>query len=365
MRRDSVAVTTIDSHVEGEFIRTIVGGLGLRGLTLNNRISFFRKHYDGIRKSLTLEPRGRRGLIYAVLLRKSANIEADVSTFFMYSEGYADVCLVGVMAIAAAVIRRKKGRPRRKEAEVVVETPTGLLHTRSRLQKGVLSVTVENFPAFIYKTALISLPGLGKIPAAIVYVTDFVALIDSKNLGMKLEASELEVVIDKAILIKRVINESFVLKHPLKSRPEPLSGVRIYSDSINKHSSISVTIFGEGNLDRSPCGNGTSAHMAYLFASGKVSLLEEWLHESPLGGKFVSRITQVVRIGENEAYVTEITGRVGTSCKMCQIQQRLFGRGHLLALAGKHSGGRLVWAGGEQRRLWLLSLVLQGQNTEW
>lgn len=63
----------------------------------------------------------------------------------------------------------------------------------------------------------------------------------------------------------------------------------------------------KGNIDRSPCGSGTSAIMAAMYAKGELGLDEDFVHESILGTVFTGRLTEETRIGE-----TNIRGVVPT-----------------------------------------------------
>jgi len=70
-----------------------------------------------------------------------------------------------------------------------------------------------------------------------------------------------------------------------------------------------VVIFGQGQVDRSPCGTGTSAKMASLYKKGELKEHEEFMYESITGTTFTGKIIGVDRVGEFEAVLPEITGR--------------------------------------------------------
>ena len=65
-----------------------------------------------------------------------------------------------------------------------------------------------------------------------------------------------------------------------------------------------VTVFADGEVDRSPCGSGTSARLALLDASGELPRGEELRHLSIVGSEFRARV-----VGENEhGVITEVEG---------------------------------------------------------
>jgi len=69
-----------------------------------------------------------------------------------------------------------------------------------------------------------------------------------------------------------------------------------------------------GNIDRSPCGTGTSAIMAAMLEKGELRLGEEFRHEGVLGSVFSGRLVEEVVLGrggpaETRAYIPEISGQ--------------------------------------------------------
>ena len=61
-------------------------------------------------------------------------------------------------------------------------------------------------------------------------------------------------------------------------------------------------------LDRSPCGTGTSARMADLFAKGKMKVGDELVHESLIGTLFRGKIAAETSVGEYPAIIPEVSG---------------------------------------------------------
>ena len=54
-------------------------------------------------------------------------------------------------------------------------------------------------------------------------------------------------------------------------------------------------------VDRSPCGTGTSAKSALLFAEGKLKVGEHFVHESVTGSLFKCEIVEETQIGGVQA----------------------------------------------------------------
>jgi proline racemase len=65
-----------------------------------------------------------------------------------------------------------------------------------------------------------------------------------------------------------------------------------------------VTVFADGEVDRSPCGSGTSARLAVLHARGQLELGEVYVHESIIGTRFTARIAELT----SDGVITEVEG---------------------------------------------------------
>lgn len=63
-----------------------------------------------------------------------------------------------------------------------------------------------------------------------------------------------------------------------------------------------------GGIDRSPCGTGTSAKLAVLYAHKKIDIDEEFVHESIVGSLFKGCVMNTTYVENIEAVVTKITG---------------------------------------------------------
>jgi proline racemase len=64
-----------------------------------------------------------------------------------------------------------------------------------------------------------------------------------------------------------------------------------------------------GWLDRSPCGTGTSARLAQLFAAGELGLHEDFVHESVIGTRFTGKVVATTTVGEFDAVIPAVRGR--------------------------------------------------------
>ena len=73
-------------------------------------------------------------------------------------------------------------------------------------------------------------------------------------------------------------------------------------------SAANAVFYGDKAIDRSPCGTGTSARMAHLFAKGKLQPGEDFVHESYIGSQFVGLIEGVTEVAGKTAILPSIKG---------------------------------------------------------
>jgi proline racemase len=70
-----------------------------------------------------------------------------------------------------------------------------------------------------------------------------------------------------------------------------------------------VTVFADGEIDRSPCGSGTSARLAVLHARGELTIGQPFRHRSIVDTVFEASIAgEGPVLGGHPTVVTEVEG---------------------------------------------------------
>ena len=64
-----------------------------------------------------------------------------------------------------------------------------------------------------------------------------------------------------------------------------------------------------GAIDRSPCGTGTCAKMATLYARGQLGLHEDFRHQGVLDTIFTGRLVEETQVGPYQAVVPTLSGQ--------------------------------------------------------
>ena len=300
----------VDTHTMGEPTRIILKGFPkLQGESMMERKQYLEKNYDFYRTALMLEPRGHRDM-FGALITKPVSKEADLGVIFMENAGYLNMC--GHGSIGAATVAVETGLVEVKEpyTHVVLDAPAGVIRTKVKVVDGrAVEVSFLNVPSFVYQEGLeAEVPGYGKIPFDISFGGSFFAIVDSEKTGIAIEQKNLETLTDLAMKLLNEINRSCEIKHPYLDITT-VDLVEFYGKADNPKAHMkNVVIFGKSQVDRSPCGTGTSAKLACLYRKNKIGLGEEFVYESITGSMFRGTITEETEVGGRKAIVPQITG---------------------------------------------------------
>lgn len=307
----SRSIHAVDSHTMGEPTRVVVGGVPqIPGKTMPEKKKYLEDHLDYLRTAIMLEPRGHNDM-FGSIVTTACNPEADFGIIFMDGGGYLNMC--GHGSIGAATIAVETGIVPMKEpvTEVNMEAPAGLIRAKVEVKNGkVQSVSIVNVPAFLYKAdQQIDLPGYGKITFDISFGGSFFAIVPAKQLNIKLlpeNADKLKVL---GIQIRDIINKEIKIQHPVLEHIKTVDLVEFFDETDNPKANLrNVVVFGQGQVDRSPCGTGTSAKLATLHAKGKLKQGEKFVYESIASTLFTGEIVGTTKVGDYDAVIPQITG---------------------------------------------------------
>ncbi len=304
-------INAIDSHTMGEPTRIVVGGLpNLKGKTMAEKKQYLIDELDYIRTSIMLEPRGHENMFGSVITQP-CNEDADFGIIFMDGGGYLNMCGHGSIGAVTAAIETGMIDATEPITEVKMDTPAGLVTAKAKVSSGkVEEVSIVNVPAFLYKKDVeVDVPEVGKIKIDISFGGSFFALINAEQLGVTVESKNASILKEKGLKIRTAINEQIPVQHPLLSHIKTVDLVEIYDKPTHPEANFkNVVIFGQGQVDRSPCGTGTSAKIATLYAKGQLKEGEVFVYESILGTLFKGKVVGTTTVADFDAIIPEITG---------------------------------------------------------
>ncbi len=309
----SRTITTIDAHAAGEPLRIVTAGLPpLPGATILARRRAMLAHHDDLRRILMWEPRGHADM-YGCILTPPVTPDAAYGVLFMHNEGYSTMCGHGIIALTTALL--ETGQLPRAEpiTEVGYDTPAGFVLARAAIAGDrVCRVTFRNVPSFVHTAGLcIAVDGKG-IAVDVVFGGAFYALVEATALDVNLavRSERIAELIARGMAVKHAVEAAATIAHPTEPELTGIYGTIITGPPEGEGArQRNVTIFAEGEVDRSPCGTGTAATTAALIARGALALGEEWVNESIIGTRFTGRALEATRVGDHPAIVPEIGGR--------------------------------------------------------
>lgn len=303
-------MVTIDSHTQGEPTRLLIHGVGaLHGGTMKAKRDYFEAHFDHVRMLLTREPRGHRGILAAVVT-EPVSPEGDFGLFFMDARRYPYLCGHATIGAVASLVEVGALSIDDGDATIVVDTPSGPLDTRTRVRDGrVESVAIEMVPSFVFDTGReLDIAGFGKISIDLVCVGGFFAMVSARSIGIDLVPENNQRLIALGMEITACANREFSVYHPERPEVDTVDVVEFYDEDSKTGTGKGVVIYGQSNMDRSPCGTGTTAKMTLLHHKERLDPGRIYKNAGPLGTVFEGRIIKTLSIGRFEGVVGQVRG---------------------------------------------------------
>lgn len=307
----SRSIQAIDSHTAGEATRIVVGGIpNVKGNSMPEKKEYLEKNLDYLRTAIMLEPRGHNDMFGSVMTQPCCP-DADFGIIFMDGGGYLNMCGHGTIGAMTAAIETGVVPAVEPITHVVMEAPAGIIRGDVTVVDGkAKEVSFLNVPAFLYKEGVeVDLPGVGTVKFDISFGGSFFAIIHASQLGLKIEPQNAGKLTELAMKLRDIINEKIEIQHPTLAHIKTVDLVEIYDEPTHPEATYkNVVIFGQGQVDRSPCGTGTSAKLATLHAKGELKVGEKFVYESILGTLFKGEIVEETKVADFNAVVPKISG---------------------------------------------------------
>lgn len=303
-------IFTVESHTAGEPLRLIVGGFpNLPGNSMPEKRAYFKEHYDHLRQALMLEPRGHHDMFGCVLTQPTIP-EADIGVIFMHGEGYHNMCGHGTIATNTILVETGMVEVQEPFTTIRMEAPAGLVTAHVKVEQGkAVQVSFENVPSFLYQQdAVIQVPGYGALTVDISFGGSFFAILSAEQLGIDICPENSSRLVEAGMAVLQAANEQIPVVHPELPHITTIDLCEIYGPPKSQGADLqNITVF-DGQIDRSPCGTGTSAKVATLWAKGSLALEQSFVYESVIQTKFVGKALRETRVGPYPAIIPEITG---------------------------------------------------------
>ena len=312
-------ISVVDYHTAGEPFRIVTSGLpSLEGENVPERRSYAMAtaSVDKVRQLLVNEPRGHADM-YGGFVVPGNDDGADFGVLFWHKDGYSTACGHGTIALGTwAVETGLVASSPDGDTDVVIDVPSGRVVARVTCTAGsVQHVAFRNVPSYVVARDLEVATRRGVVRADISFGGAFYASVDASSAGLSVTPSDYAELTALGREIKWALNDTPWARHPSDSRLDGLYGTILYDDlgrSATGPHQRNVTIFADGEVDRSPCGSGTSARLALLADAGQLTSDQVLRHDSIVGTTFLGQV-----VAETDAgVITEVQGnayRTGTA----------------------------------------------------
>jgi 4-hydroxyproline epimerase len=308
-----VAVHTfscLDGHTCGNPVRLVSGGGPLlKGATMSERRLDFLAHHDWIRQALMFEPRGHDVMSGSILYPPTRD-DCDIAILFIEVSGCLPMCGHGTIGTVTMAIENGLVLPA-TPGVLNLDAPAGRVVARYESQgRFVESVRITNVASYLAATDIVvDVPGIGELAFDIAYGGNYYAILEPQKNFAGLESMSAADVLRLSPVVRRLINEKIQPVHPENETIRGVSHVMWTGKPREKRAHARNAVFyGDKAIDRSPCGTGTSARMAQLAAKGKLSVGDDFVHESIIGSLFDGRVEASARVGNHDAIVPSISG---------------------------------------------------------
>lgn len=310
--KSSKLIHVVSAHAGGEVGDVIVGGVAPPpGDTIWEQRTWIEKD-RALRDFVLNEPRG--GVFRHVnLLVPPKNEAADAAWIIMEPEDTPPMSGSNSMCVTTVLLETGILPMSEPVTELTLEAPGGLIQAKAFCHDGqVKSVAITNVASFADKLdATLDVPGIGKLRVDTAFGGDSFVLVDAAQLGLSLEPRNARQLAKLGAIITDAANDQLGFSHPEIPAWNHISFCQItwpIETNNGRVSGANAVSIKPAKLDRSPCGTGTSARMAVLYAKGEMDVGETLVSTSIIGSEFEGKILSQTTIGGRPAITPSITG---------------------------------------------------------
>jgi len=274
---DHRRIHIIDSHTGGEPTRVVVDGFPSLGRgSMAERLDTFRMQYDELRSAIVNEPRGNDAIVGA-LLCEPVDPSSAAGVIFFNNVGYLQMCGHGTIGL----IRTLEYMGRIGAGTHGIETPAGRVEATLESDG---RVTISNVPSYrLRKQAVVEVEDHGDVQGDIAWGGNWFFLIEDHSLRLDMNN------IDELTRFTSAVRRSLAKNNITGDNGAEIDHIELFSPTPNADSRNFVLCPGNA-YDRSPCGTGTSAKLACLYADGKLAEGSVWRQESIIGSWFDGQV---------------------------------------------------------------------------
>jgi len=331
-------IVTVDSHTAGEPTRLVISGLPpIPGQTVNDKRLYISENLDHVRLLLTREPRGHRDML-AAIVTEPVSEEADFGLVFMDARRYPYMCGHGTIGAVTTFLEMGWLAYQEPETVVVVDSPSGPVRTRACVKRAdgrprVESVAfqMESAFAFLLDQSL-EVPELGRLTVDVSFAGGFFVMVSADQIGLALTPNNAPELARWGMAVIEASRRQLRVQHPTRTYINTIDVVEFYDPVGHPQArGKNFVVYGEGHVDRSPCGTGTCAKMALLHRRGELAVGQTFVNEGPLGTTFEGQIVEETTVGDPSTLRLR-SGQAGSGRCLPAIVPEIRGTAYLTGL---------------------------------
>ena len=300
----------VDAHTCGNPVRLVTSGHpDLKGRTMSEKRQHFLKEYDWIRKGLMFEPRGH-DMMSGAFLYPPCSDNADASILFIETSGCLPMCGHGTIGTITAAIESGL-LIAREPGKLIIDVPAGQINIEyQQTGEKVDWVKIYNVPAYLaHQDVILDIPELGPLKVDVSYGGNYYVIVEPQTNFPGLRNWTAADILKWSPTVRQIAHEQLTCVHPDDPTVSGITHVLWTGETISEGSDGANAVFyGDKAIDRSPCGTGTSARLAQLYAKGKLNVGDKYTHESIIGSQFIGCIESATFVGGFRGIMPSIQG---------------------------------------------------------
>lgn len=300
----------LEVHCQGEIGKVIVGGAPeIPGATLLDKMNHINTVDDSLRRFVTFEPRANAAMSVNLLVAPTRP-DADAGFIVLQADRAHPMSGSNCICVVTALLESGRVPMQGPEAVVRLDTPAGLIVARAACRNGrCLSVSLDNVPCFAeLLDRPIETPRWGRIEVDVAFGGVYYALVDAQQIGLDIVPGNARALAEAGIELKALLAGQIEVQHPILKGVDEIAYV-MFRGREPDGAVRTCTTLKPGRVDRSPCGTGSSANLATLFARGAIAVGDRRTSRSIIGGEFVAEAIGETEVGGRRAILPRITGR--------------------------------------------------------
>ncbi|MDP9811489.1 proline racemase [Rhizobium tibeticum] len=297
-------------HCQGELGHVLVNGAPeVPGATMLDKMNHINTVDASLRRFVTFEPRANVAMSVNLLVAPTRD-DADAGFIVLQADRAHPMSGSNCICVVTALL--ESGRVRMQEPETIVrlDTPAGLIVARATCENGrCLGVSLDNVPSFAeLLDHELDTPKWGRIKVDVAFGGVYYGLVDVGQIGLTIEPDSARELAEAGIELKHLLAAQVGVKHPTLPGIDEIAYV-MFRDMEPDGAIRTCTTLEPGRVDRSPCGTGSSANLASLYARGLISVGDGRTSRSIIGGEFRVEAIGETKVAGRKAVIPRVTGR--------------------------------------------------------